>query len=76
VIRLTVSNTDSANVLFSFAGGAGGTARGKAEIASEGGAYAWSFVPRGWRLASNTNLIATLGGASNVWVNVDYCIDP
>ena len=76
IATVMMMNRDSANVVVSLAEGSSDNIKWRGEIASEGGAGAFSSRSL-WKLPENTQLAVNLGAASNVDVSVmDYCVGP
>jgi len=70
ICKGSIHNAGAANVVVALRDGVAGTIRWQAELASEGGGAAFDFGNRGWKLTANTALVANLGAAGNVDINV------
>lgn len=76
ICKGTVHNRAAAETVVSLRDGAAGTIRWTANLAADGGGSLFDFGSRGWKLTSNTALVADIAAAS-VDVNItEYYIAP
>lgn len=70
ILKGWVQNRDASNVVAALTDGAGGTARFRGELRSEGGGMPFDYGGRGWCLTANTALVVNTSGATSIDVTV------
>lgn len=75
--KIMMCNSGATDSVVSLLPGGAGTTVFKAVVANSGGCTAAVFGPRGWKLAANTQLTASLSATTTIDINVmEYYIDP